>query len=34
MLEPLLPDRTVARRGGQWLDHLLADAEESLSADS
>ena len=21
MLEPLLPDRTVARRGGQWLDH-------------
>ena len=21
MLEPLLPDRAVARRGGQWLDH-------------
>ena len=21
LLEPLLPDRTVARRGGQWLDH-------------
>jgi transposase len=21
MLEPLLPDRGVARRGGQWLDH-------------
>ena len=21
MLEPLLPDRSVARRGGQWLDH-------------
>ena len=29
MLEPLLPDRTVARRGGQWLGEIFTEHFDS-----